>query len=158
MLSFSEAQRIVLERAEPLGVEECLLSASIGRVSSEDLMAPATLPPFDNSAMDGYAVRSSDTVGATAEQPVVLPLVGDSVAGHPFPRALRAGEAIKIMTGAPVPAGADSVVAMEEARLRDGHVQMLREAPLQRHVRRAGEDVARGEVVLPRGTPIRWEH
>lgn len=158
LLSLSEALHLVLEHAQTLGSEACLLHASVGRVASEDVVATMTLPPFDNSAMDGYALRSEDARQATAEHPVVLPIVGESAAGHPFPRAVQLGEAIKIMTGAVVPAGADTVVMLEEARWRDAQVQLVRPSPPGQHIRRAGEDIVAGQRILRRGERMAWQH
>ncbi|MBI4003715.1 MAG: molybdopterin molybdotransferase MoeA [Candidatus Omnitrophica bacterium] len=122
LTSVEDAKRIILEHATPLGAEHVPLRDAVGRVLAQDLVATASLPPFDNSAMDGYAVRSGDTLTAASEQPVILQVVGEVAAGHVGDRVLGSGEAVKIMTGAPVPPGADSVVMLEEARLRsDGH-------------------------------------
>ena len=122
LISVEEARRIVLAQATTLGSERARLEDGIGRVLAQDLVAETSLPPFDNSAMDGYAIHSSDTAGASREQPVKLRLVGEVAAGEVRERAVSRGEAVKIMTGAPLPPGADSVVALEEARLRsDGH-------------------------------------
>ncbi|OLT48005.1 molybdopterin molybdenumtransferase [Saccharomonospora sp. CUA-673] len=123
-----------------------------GLVLAEDVAAPVSLPPFDNSAMDGYAVRSADVAGASEDSPVELRVGEDIPAGRVDVPALPAGTAHRIMTGAPMPDGADAVVMVERT---DGGVQTVRvfaESAPGTHVRRAGEDVARGTVALTAGT------
>jgi len=158
LINVEEARRIVLEQAAPLGIEQVALSASVGRILAQDLIAQTDLPPFDNSAMDGYAIHSSDTASALREQPVKLRLVGEVAAGEVRERGVSRGEAVKIMTGAPLPPGADSVVALEEARLRSEQVEIFGEVPPGRHVRKAGEDIRRGEVALVAGTQVQLQH
>ncbi|MBI4343296.1 MAG: molybdopterin molybdotransferase MoeA [Candidatus Omnitrophica bacterium] len=158
LTSVEEARRIVLEQAVMLGSERVRLEDGIGRVLAQDLIAEASLPPFDNSAMDGYAVRSSDTTGASREHPLTLRLVGEVAAGEVLERAVSRREAVKIMTGAPLPPGADSVVALEEARVRNGLVEILADVALGRHVRNAGEDIKAGDTALAAGTRIRVQH
>ncbi|MBI2496113.1 MAG: molybdopterin molybdotransferase MoeA, partial [Candidatus Omnitrophica bacterium] len=153
-----EAKRIVLEQATTLGTERVRLEKSMGRVLAQDTIAATALPPFDNSAMDGYAVRSADTAGASREAPIRLRLVGEIAAGRVLQREVGRGEAVKIMTGAPLPPGADSVVMLEEARLREGMVEIFADAPPGGHVRRAGEDIRGGEIALKAGTRIRFQH
>lgn len=158
LISVEEAKRIVLEHARPLGIEDVALAASLGRVLTQDVIAGADLPPFDNSAMDGYAIRATDTAGASNEHPVTLRLIGEVAAGQVLEGMLSRGEATKIMTGAPLPSGADSVVMLEDARLRGEGVEIRRPVPVGSHVRRAGEDVRAGNVVLTAGTRIRLQH
>ncbi len=125
-----------------------------GCVLAEDVSAPTNLPIFDNSAMDGYAVRASDVAAATREVPVSLPVVGDIPAGSPSAHGLAHGTAVRIMTGAPLPDGADSVVQVE---LTDGgvaQVQVYGAVPVGRHVRRGGDDLIQGDMVLPAGTRL----
>ncbi|ONI79004.1 molybdopterin molybdenumtransferase [Actinosynnema sp. ALI-1.44] len=134
---------------ERLPVADCL-----GLVLAEDVTAPIALPPFDNSAMDGYAVRSVDVVGASEEHPVELPVPEDIPAGRTDVVPLLPGTAHRIMTGAPVPPGADSVVKVE---LTDSGVQRVRIfAPVSvgTHLRRTGEDVREGTTVLTRGAVL----
>jgi molybdopterin molybdotransferase len=153
-----EAKRIVLEQAATLGTEQVALRDGIGRVLAHDLLADTALPPFDNSAMDGYAIRSADVVGATAARPVTLRLVGEVAAGQVFDQPVRRGEAVQIMTGAPLPQGADGVVMLEAARLRGGLVEVFNDVPPGMHVRRAGEDIRAGQLALSAGTRIRLAH
>jgi molybdopterin molybdotransferase len=131
-----------------------------GRVLAEEIVADIDVPPFDNSAVDGYAVRAEDTAGATPETPVVLPAANPIMAGlSGESEALQPGTARRIMTGAPLPYGADAVVMVEDTRpVQEGHegaVAILERAQPDQHVRRAGEDVARGETVLQPGVAIR---
>ncbi|TDQ04608.1 gephyrin-like molybdotransferase Glp [Labedaea rhizosphaerae] len=130
----------------------------LGLVLAEDVTAPISLPPFDNSAMDGYAVRSVDVVGATVDEPVVLPVAADLPAGAGDLQVLQPGTAHRIMTGAPLPPGADAVVQVE---LTDGGTEQVRidgSVPPGTHVRRTGEDVVAGSVVLTAGTVLRSGH
>lgn len=144
----------VLEVVRPLGAFELTLLESHGCVLAEDVSSPLPLPPFDNSAMDGYAVRLADTAAASPEQPVTLHVVGDVAAGSAGQYTVQPGLCVRIMTGAPVPIGADAVVPVEWT---DGGVATvtIRRAPARgQHIRRAGEDVAKGEVVLRADTHI----
>ncbi len=158
MISVEDAKRIVLEQAVPLGIEQVKLSASVGRVLAQDLIAQTDLPPFDNSAMDGYALWSTDTEHATKDHPVQLRLVGEVAAGQALERAVSRGEAVKMMTGAPLPPGANSVVMLEEARLREGMVEIFNPILPGRHVRKAGEDIKTGEMALKAGTQVGLTH
>ncbi len=153
-----EARRIVLAQATTLGPERVRLEDGIGRVLAQDVIAEASLPPFDNSAMDGYTVRSADTAGASREQPVRLKLVGKVAAGQTLEREVNRGEAAKIMTGAPLPIGADSVVMLEEARFRDGIVEIRSPVAPGSHIRKVGEDIPAGNSVLTAGSRIRLQH
>ncbi|HEY8216457.1 MAG TPA: gephyrin-like molybdotransferase Glp, partial [Acidimicrobiia bacterium] len=109
-------------------------------------------PPFPNTAMDGYAVRAADTAGATVDAAVTLHVVGELAAGHAPDVAVGPGEAIRIMTGAPMPPGADAVVMVEQTRRADGDVQIQAEARLDQHVRGAGGDLRAGQIVFETGT------
>ena len=145
MIDVASARAAVLAAAEPLDSEPVALEHALGRVLAEDAASAEDLPPFDSSAMDGYAVVS----GPAAE----LPVVDESRAGHPATRALRPGEAMGISTGARVPEGADAVVPVERVEVRDGTV-LVPESRAGAHVRRAGEDVRAGVLVIRAGTPI----
>ncbi|BBX98433.1 molybdopterin molybdenumtransferase [Mycobacterium lacus] len=130
------------------------LTEAQGLVLADDVVARLSLPVFDNSAMDGYAVRAEDTSGATPEHPVVLPVAEDIPAGRTDELTLRPGTAHRIMTGAPVPAGATAIVPVEAT---DGGVQSVtirQHCEPGRHIRRAGEDVAAGTTVLRNGQPV----
>ncbi|MGI8440119.1 MAG: molybdopterin molybdotransferase MoeA [Thermoleophilaceae bacterium] len=145
LIDVASARAAVLTAAEPLDSEPVALEHTLGRVLAEDAASAEDLPPFDSSAMDGYAVVS----GPAAE----LPVVDESRAGHPATRALRPGEAMGISTGARVPEGADAVVPVERVEVRDGTV-LVPESRAGAHVRRAGEDVRAGVLVIRAGTPI----
>ena len=130
------------------------LEGAQGLVLADDLVAGLALPVFDNSAMDGYAVRAEDTTGATPEHPVVLPVAEDIPAGRTDELTLQPGTAHRIMTGAPVPAGTTAVVPVEDT---DGGVQSVaihQPRPAGAHIRRAGEDVAPGTTVLRKGQVV----
>jgi len=153
-IAVDEAQTIVLEAARPLGAETLPVADALGRVLAEPVVATRTLPPEDNSAMDGYAVRAADVAGAGAQRPVSLPVVYEVPAGGHAPRALEPGEAARILTGAPLPPGADAVVRQEDAAAEDGAVRVRMAVRPGEHVRRAGEDVAPGDTVLEAGTLV----
>ena len=154
MLTVHEASRRILEGILPLPPERVSLPDALGRVLAADVVAPLTLPPWDNSAMDGYAVRAEDVEGASAERPVALPVVQTIAAGELPARALRRGEAMRIMTGAPLPEGADSVVRVEDTDGGAERVVIRDDRDLRRNVRPRGEDVREGDTVLPAGSPV----
>jgi molybdopterin molybdotransferase len=153
-LSISEAQAIALDTARPLGLERVALREALGRVLAEPVTSSRTLPPCDNSAMDGFALRASDVAGATREQPVTLPVVFEVPAGRPPERALTPGEAARIFTGAAIPDGADSVVRQEDTEWDSERVRVLVPAPSGTNLRTAGEDVQVGDRVLEPGERI----
>ncbi len=150
LLAFEDARRIILDHVAPLDPELVTLSAAAGRVLAEDVAAPWDMPQWDNSAMDGYAVRSVD-IGDAATG-AGLAVVGYLPAGVAASGALGAGTAIRIMTGAPLPAGADAVVAIEDVEERGGRVFPMRTPDPGDHVRRRAGDIRAGETVLVAGT------
>jgi molybdopterin molybdotransferase len=154
----AEALRIVLEQARPLGAETVALPQALGRVSIEPVIATRRLPPADNSAMDGYALRAADARGASRAAPVRLPVLFEVAAGAATARALPEGAAARILTGAPLPPGADSVVRQEDTQREGDAVAIEIEPRLGDHVRRAGEDVEPGEQVISAGTPLSAAH
>ena len=127
---------------------------ALGRVLAEDVTAADAVPGFDSSAMDGYALRAADTAGAEAESPARLAVVAESRAGHPSERELGAGEAIKISTGAMVPAGADAVIRVEDTDGGADAVEVRVPVEPGNDIRRAGEDIAAGERVLAAGAEL----
>lgn len=153
-VEIERARAIVLERAAPLGAEPVPLREALGRRLAEDAVAAEPVPAFDNSAMDGFALRAADTRGARRGAPVALRLAGESRAGAPAAAGPLAGEAIRISTGAVVPGGADAVVRVEDTRSEDGRVLVEAEVEPGRDVRRAGEDVEAGATVLAAGAAI----
>src|SRR5262245_19043645 len=138
LIAPDEAVKLVLERTAPLEAEAVALVDPLGRVLAEDVEAPEDVPSFDNSAMDGFAVRAADTRGASAESPVELALVGESRAGSPAEHGPGSGEAVRISTGAMVPAGADAVVRVEDTTEADRRVAVLAEVGAGKEIRRAG--------------------
>lgn len=158
---FDEARRIILGDAAPLPAEPLALLDALGYVLAEDVTSPVDLPPWDNSAMDGFATRGSDVIGASEREPRVLRVVDDVPAGS-FPSCpVGPGEAARIMTGAPVPEGADGVVRVEHTDGGSGigtaeaWVRIFTDADAGRNVRPRGEDVRSGETVLRAGTVLR---
>ena len=151
MRSVEEHQRVVAEMIRARPAATIPLTEAQGLVLADDVVAPLSLPVFDNSAMDGYAVRAEDASGATPEHPVLLPVAEDIPAGRTDELTLQPGTAHRIMTGAPVPAGATAIVPVEATDGGMGSVA-IREAPQPgKHIRRAGEDVAAGTTVLRQG-------
>jgi molybdopterin molybdotransferase len=145
VLTIAEARERVLAEVRALPAEDVPLRGALDRIAAEDVRADEDLPPFDSSAMDGFAV----VAGPAAE----LPVVAESRAGRPSERGLEAGEAIRISTGAAVPAGADAVVPVERVEVEDGRVRVP-ETVRGANLRRAGEDVRAGEPVLSAGTRL----
>jgi molybdopterin molybdotransferase len=154
LTELAEARGLVLERAQRLPSEEVDLPRVLGRILATSVAAPHPVPPFDNSAMDGFAVRAADTSGASTERPVELKLAGESKAGKPAEADLSAGEAIAISTGAVIPSGADAIVPLEEASRRNGLVEVAVETSDGRFVRRRGDDLPADREVLSEGTAI----
>lgn len=162
MLSVVEAQQAMLANIRRLEPEAVPLLEALGRVLAEDVSAAAALPPFDNSAMDGYAVRAADLAGASPDRPVRLTVIADVPAGHPTAIEITPGTAARITTGALLPRGADTVAPVEDTDdSARGASELLKSVaiykPLKRgaHVRLTGDDVPRGAPVLSAGRPIR---
>lgn len=155
MVSVDEARNIILSHSPSLPSEIVPLFEAPGRVLSRDIVSNVDIPAVDNSAMDGYALVVSDTAGAAKDRPARLPVRGEIRAGlmEALPD-VAAGRAVRIMTGAPMPHGADSVVQFEDTAEEGEHVLVFREVQRGENVRRAGEDVRIGAVVLTRGTRI----
>lgn len=137
-----------------LGAEDVPLDAAAGRVTGEDVHAVVAVPPFRNSAMDGFAARAAEV----AAPGVVLPVAGVAPAARSEPRRLEPGTVLRIMTGAPVPDGADCVIPVEHTEPADGGVRVLVPRLRGAHVREAGEDVAAGDLVLQAGTLLAARH
>jgi molybdopterin molybdotransferase len=152
LLEIDEARRLVLGAVTPPEPEPVALDSALGRVLGEDVRAEQPVPAFDNSAMDGFAVRSQDVAHADGDTPVVLGVIDESRAGAPARAGLEAGQAIAISTGAMLPQGADAVVPLEDASRRDGRVEVRAAALAGRHIRCAGDDIRAGDAVLQRGT------
>ncbi|HEY0904698.1 MAG TPA: gephyrin-like molybdotransferase Glp [Marmoricola sp.] len=153
-IGVDEHLALVLDRVRELPAYDQPLLESLGLPAVEDIMSPLSLPVFDNSAMDGYAVVFRDVAEASDERPVHLPVVGEIAAGQTQIYAMSPGTAVRIMTGAPIPAGCTAVVPVEHTD--DGVAKVvIRRAPTEgQHIRRAGEDVAKGDTLLRAGDPI----
>ena len=147
MIPISKALRIVGREVRALPAERVPIEDAVGRVLAEDIFADTDMPPFDRSQMDGYAVRAADTKDA----PAVLKLVGESAAGRGWKGRLKAGEAIRIMTGAPLPSGADAVQKIELTQEADGTVIINEPTEKGRFIVPKGKEVKKGTVVLRGG-------
>jgi molybdopterin molybdotransferase len=154
MLAPEQALALVLELVRPLESEPVPIGAALARVLAEDTVSSDDVPPFDNSAMDGFAVRAADTSGATAATPVRLRVIDESRAGRPAAAALEGGDAIRISTGAVLPAGANAVVRIEDCTDEGEEVAVGVEVPPGKEIRHRGEDIKAGDLVLERGTAI----
>jgi molybdopterin molybdotransferase len=153
-VALEEAQELLLSMACPVQDCEIPLFDAVGRVLSREVRAPINLPPFDRSPLDGYAVRAQDTAAATAAQPAILEVIEEVPAGHMAGKKVVPGTAIKVMTGSPIPAGADAVIKYEDVK-RTGKFCRL-STPLRPggNIILAGEDVKKGEVIAGRGTLV----
>lgn len=155
MLTVDGAQTKILSYIRPLGFEKVSILDALGRVIAEDMVAPRDLPPYDNSGMDGYAVRHEDVQNASEKHPVRLEVIEDLRAGFISEKTVLKGQAIRIMTGAPIPQGANEVVPVEDTKRGDGSVLILRPGSPGAYIREAGEDVKRGDRVMTQGDVIR---
>jgi molybdopterin molybdotransferase len=155
VLTVAEASESIMAEIRQLDVESVPLRRALGRVCSEDISATVTMPPWSNSSMDGYAVRSADITPVMSGEPVKLRVVATIAAGEFAPRPLKRGEAMRIMTGAPVPEGADSVIRTEHTDGGSAKVEIRQAADVWKNIREAGEDYQRGDVLARRGTPVR---
>jgi molybdopterin molybdotransferase len=160
VIPLDEARAHVLERVAPLAPRLVAVHEAAGLVLAEAVAAPADVPPFANTAMDGYAVQAADTSGASDASPVRLPVVAEVAAGHPASHALEAGQVMRIFTGAPMPDGADAVVMVEATeRLDDGAAVAIRvEVEPGLHVRPAGDDLRAGDAVFAPGEVLTPGH
>ncbi len=151
LLPVEEARQRVLERITPLQPLELPLTEAYGCVLARDVVAEVDIPAFASSAMDGFAVRSSEVADATPSSPVELRIAGRAMIGRRPEGTVGGGEAMRIATGAPIPAGADTVVPIEAVELDGEVVRVLEGSPEGRHVRPAGEDAKAGEPLVPAG-------
>jgi molybdopterin molybdotransferase len=159
LIKVQEAQKLILQCIDLLGSEEVRLTDSLGRVLAEEIYADCDIPLNDNSAMDGYALKSQDTKGASIDNPRVFEVVEDLKAGYLSRRQLASGQAIRIMTGAVIPEGADSVVTLEDTQ-KEGRFKVIVSKEVRRgeNIRRAGEDIRRGELIITKGTLLSSAH
>lgn len=155
MISVEEAIKTILANFKPLGLEKTNILDGRGRVIGEDIFAPRNIPSANNSAMDGYAVRYTDTKGATKETSLKLKIIEDIPAGKVASKKINKGEAARIMTGAVIPEGADAVVRQEDT-FKDGKTVIIyTPARKGENIRFAGEDVQKGELVVKKGSVLR---
>jgi len=154
VFTVSDAVARIVAGIEPLSVERVALLDALGRVLATPVVSPLTLPAWDNSAMDGYALRASDVEGASTEKPITLAVL-ETVAAGAFPsRAVTAGSCTRIMTGAPLPEGVDTVIRLEDTDGGIERVSIRNDRDAGRNVRHRGEDITTGTLVLDRGQPI----
>jgi molybdopterin molybdotransferase len=154
MISVAEARALIFRDAAPGPAESMSLLRARGRVLAEAVDAPLCLPPFDNAAMDGFAVRSADLAGAAPSRPARLPIVTEVAAGCTRLPELAPGTCGRIMTGAPIPPGADAVVRVEETHEEEGAVCFSRPVRAGANIRRLGEDFREGDRLLDAGTVL----
>ena len=154
LLTVEEHLEKVLRGIGPLGAYDQPLVESLGLPLHEEFVSPANLPRFDNSGTDGYAVRAEDVAGASREAPIVLPVVGEIAAGSAKPFAISAGTAVKIMTGAPIPRGADSVIPFAKTDRGNARVEIRASTLPGAFIRRQGSDVKQGDTVLEEGAVL----
>ncbi|MGH7678032.1 MAG: molybdopterin molybdotransferase MoeA [Gemmatimonadaceae bacterium] len=157
-MEVGEACEAILRDVAPLETEAVPLREALGRVIAEDVYSPLALPPWDNASMDGYAVRSEDIQKASANAPTVLKVLGTVAAGESTRTVVGPGEAIRIMTGAPVPGGADSVVRVEDTDAGQLTVRVLSNRDALRNVRPRGEDMAKGGLAVAHGEELHAGH
>lgn len=158
MISVEQAQEIILKSIIPIKQTETIrFNLSLGRVSASDIKSKENIPPFNNSAMDGFAVKAVDTISASKGNPKILKVIEDLPAGYTAKKSIKSGQAIRIMTGAPLPKGADAVVMVEETQGVD-KVSVFREIKPGENVRHSGEDVKRGEIVIKKGAILKSGH
>ena len=148
MISVEKALKTILVNFRPLGLEKINILESRGRVIGEDVFAPHNIPFADNSAMDGYAVRHIDAKGATKENPLQLKVIEDIPAGKVALKKIKKGEAARIMTGAVIPEGADSVIRQEDTKKNGKTVIIYTAAKKGENIRSAGEDVKKGDLIV----------
>ncbi len=152
-----DALRIVLEKVKVLGIEEVTLEDSFNRVLGKDLLAERDNPPYDRSAMDGYAVRGKDTFGASQSNPIYLKLKGAISIGESARTEIGKGETVKVVTGGKIPLGSDAVVMQEYAREIGDRIEVVRAVPPGKNISQKGEDFRKGEVILKKGRVLRGQ-
>jgi molybdopterin molybdotransferase len=158
MIQVDEARELILSKIQFKGVEKISINECLGRILMEDIVAKRNNPPLDNSAMDGYALIAEDIQSASPENPVKLQVADEVAAGYTSEKVLQAGEAFRIMTGAPIPKGADAVIMQEDTDKSGDAVLVKDKAEVGENIRLAGEDVREGEVVIQKGAPINPAH
>ena len=157
-IKVDEARKIILEKIKVQGTEKVSISEALGRILSEDIIARRNNPPMDNSAMDGYALKAKDIELATSENPIKLEIIEDLAAGYSPKMSIQSGQAVRIMTGAPIPEGADAVIMQEDTERNENSVQVKDKAEIRENIRDAGEDVREGETVIKKGAKLLPAH
>jgi len=159
MASYEDTLVRILSEAKASTAESVSIHDALGNVLAEDIIAPFSVPTFDNSAMDGFAFSSRSTDGASSARPVTMPIVGASIAGDTAGLShLQPGFAAKIMTGAPLPEGTDTILPVERASWDHEKLTFYESYPADKHVRRVGEDVKTGDTILKKGTLLEAQH
>ena len=158
MIQVEEALDTILSKIKFKGVEKVPLGQALGRVLAEDVVSRVNNPPLDNSAMDGYALIAEDIQSATPENPVKLDVVEEIAAGYTAKGVLKPGQAMRIMTGAPIPSGANAVLMQEDTQKNGNAILCLDKADVDENIRMAGEDVKIGEEVIKKGTTLSPAH
>ena len=157
-IKIAEARKIILEKIQSQGTEKVSINEALGRILSEDIIARRNNPPMDNSAMDGYALKAKDIELATSENPIKLEIIEDLAAGYSPKMTIQSGQAVRIMTGAPIPEGADAVIMQEDTERNENSVQVKDKAEIRENIRDAGEDVREGETVIKKGAKLLPAH
>ncbi len=157
-IKVDEARKIILEKIKVQGTEKVSINEALGRILSEDIIARRNNPPMDNSAMDGYALKAKDIELATSENPIKLEIIEDLAAGYSPKMTIQSGQAVRIMTGAPIPEGADAVIMQEDTERNENSVQVKDKAEIRENIRDAGEDVREGETVIKKGAKLLPAH
>ncbi len=158
MLELEDAQSRIVSAIQPLATETVPLWDAAGRVLAQSVVSPISLPVFDNSAMDGYAVRSGDMARASGDSPIVLTCIGEVAAGAIFRETVKSQTCVRIFTGSPLPNGADAVVMQEDTRASGSLIEMLDAVKPWENVRLAGEDVKRGATIARCGERMNAAH
>ena len=158
MISVDEAKKIIEQHVKSVETEEVQLLSAHGRVLAADIVAREDIPQADNSSMDGFALRASDTSGAADGSPIALSVVHEVAAGQVLNRALVPQTTVRIMTGATIPQGADAVIEQEAVSSNNGSVVLQKPVSPGRNIRRKGEDIKSGNTALPKGTMLRAAH
>ncbi|KKM20905.1 hypothetical protein LCGC14_1640770 [marine sediment metagenome] len=155
MIELEEALEIILSQVKLVSSQKIDILSSLSRTLAEDVYADFDIPGFDRAAMDGYAVLSEDTNSASKKKPVILEVIANVPAGYSTEKVVKNGRAVRIMTGAPMPKGADAVVMVEDTEKEEEKVKVFRKVVCQKNVSFAGEDVKRGELILSQGSLVR---
>ena len=153
-IALEEAQSLILERCQPVGTEYVHLNHALSRILARDIKAQENIPPFARSPYDGYAFRAEDTVGVSKANPVTLEVIEEVPAGYTPQKKVTVGKAVKILTGAPIPEGADAVTKYEETGINDEFVEIYSSFKPGENIVPAGEDVAEEEIIANQGTLV----